>query len=161
MDEQQYRLFLCPTGVQFSLPQVEFGKLPAALRGQLCKTQNSGTVSQETEGFFRRETKVENRKSVMKTRYKILAGILFVAAALIGLYVFFSEWYIRHGEKMTAYGINPENSETRILIAVQKSSFKDAVLDSVAAVYRGRIFIFQSWMWTPCRLPMPRLGIKS
>jgi menaquinone-dependent protoporphyrinogen IX oxidase len=39
---------------------------------------------------------------------------------------------------MTAYSINPENSGTRILIAVQKSPFKDAVLDSVAAVCRGR-----------------------
>jgi hypothetical protein len=74
----------------------------------------------------------------IKTRYKLLAGILLaVLAAVTGLYVI-PKWYVRQGEKMAAYDINPENSGTRILIAVQKSSFKDAVLDSVAAACRGR-----------------------
>ncbi|MDR1931655.1 MAG: hypothetical protein LBQ57_02415 [Spirochaetales bacterium] len=74
----------------------------------------------------------------IRTRNKVLGcALLVILAAVTGLYIF-PKWYIRHGEKMIPYSINPPDSGTRILIAVQKSPFKDAALDAVAAACLGQ-----------------------
>jgi hypothetical protein len=70
----------------------------------------------------------------IKKRYIVI--LLGLAAAFAGVYIV-SMWSVTHGEKMSPYSINSENSSSRILLAVQKSAFKDEVLNSIAAACQG------------------------
>lgn len=72
-----------------------------------------------------------------RTRRKILfsAGIVIVAA-VIGLFLYF-QWQRTNQEDISPYSINSDDGGNRVLIATQKSGYKDSVMAEIADHYQG------------------------
>lgn len=59
-----------------------------------------------------------------------------VAAAAIGLFIYFQRQRTNQ-EDLSPYSINSDTGNPRVLIATQKSEYKDSVMDEISRHYKG------------------------